>query len=82
MTPLDAARLYARNPDTAARGVAMLARGLSDDDPANPTRAGWPLAAAVDAAIEYLDLSPTPALRAEALALAPTIPGYMLNRAE
>ena len=83
MTTVDFARNLARSDDPHARslGVAIIARGLSDDDPADPYRQGWPLDRhTIEAAARYLDLTPTDALCADALALAPTLSDAILNR--
>jgi hypothetical protein len=78
MTPIDFARNLARDPDTTPLAVAIIVRGLTDDD---PTRQGWPLnEATVERAARYLDLTPTAELTAAALALAPTVSDVMLNR--
>lgn len=82
MTPLDFARKLAASDklEDRALGVGIVARGLSDEDPSDPTRAGWPLAAAINAAIGYLELPSTPDLIKRATELAPTISDAMLNR--
>lgn len=81
MTPLRLAESFARDPETAALGVAMIARSLSDHDPSDPLRQPWPLnAATVEAAAQYLGVTPTADLIAEALTLAPTVSDAMLNR--
>lgn len=79
MTPLDMARNLAASDraEDRALGVAIVARGLSDDD---GTRAGWPLAAAIPAAAQYLGLPMDPSLMAEAGRLAPTVSDAMLNK--
>lgn len=81
MTPIAFAEGLATsdNPRSQALGVAIIARGLSDDDPAT-LRQGWPLQVAVPAAIEYLGLPSTESLIAEATALAPTVSDAMLNK--
>lgn len=83
MTPLDFARNLAASDDPEARALAVgiVTRGVTDDDPATH-RQGWPLnAATVERAAAYLGLDATPELVADALAVAPTISGRMLNRA-
>lgn len=79
MTPLDLAQNLAKSDrmEDRALGVAILARGLSDDD---GLRQGWPLESAIPAAVRHLGLTPDPALIAEAGMLAPTISDAMLNR--
>jgi hypothetical protein len=81
MTPLDLARRLAQSdsPKDHALAVAIVARGLSDDDPST-FRQGWPLAVAVPAAIRYLGLLSDAGLEADALALAPTLSDAILNR--
>ena len=78
-TPLDVARNLAGSDSVSDRalGVAMVARGLSDDD---GLRQGWPLETAVDAAIEYLGLVPDHTLYESALHLAPEVSDAMLNK--
>lgn len=83
MIPTDFARNLARSDkfDDHVLGVAMIARGLSDDDPVT-LRAGWPLdRVTVEAAAEYLGLVPTPELVSEALRIAPAVSDAMLNKA-
>lgn len=82
MTPLDLARSMSTSdqPRARATAVALVARGLSDPDPSDPFRQPWPLPAAVLAAAEYLDLDPTPELRADAERIAPTLSAAILNR--
>jgi len=81
MTPLDFARNLAKSddPEDRAYGVAIVARGLSDDDP-DTLRQGWPLAESIASAITYLGLTPTPTLVARATALAPTVSDAVLNK--
>ena len=80
MTPIDFARRLSDSPDIESRalGVAIIARGLSDDDPRS-LRQGWPLNESVRAAMRYLALSGDD-LAARALAIAPTVSDAMLNR--
>jgi hypothetical protein len=83
MTPLDFARNLAASDDAAdqALGVAIVTRGVTDDDPMTG-RHPWPLnAQTVAGAAQYLDLAPTRELIAAALALAPTVSDAMLNKA-
>lgn len=83
MTPEGFARNLARSDRHADRvlGVAIITRGTTDPDPADPTRQPWPLTAAtVERAAQYLDLDPSPELVRDALALAPDVSGAMLNR--
>jgi hypothetical protein len=82
MTPLDMARRLAAdpNPKSQTLATAMIARSLSDHDPSDPFRQGWPLdAATVTRAAEYLGLDASPTLVADALALAPTVSNAILN---
>jgi hypothetical protein len=83
MTPLDFARNLAASddPKDQALGIAIVARGLSDDDPAT-LRQGWPLSVSVEQAARFLGLPSTKAVVAMALMLAPTISDAMLNRHE
>lgn len=82
MTPLDFATNLALRDDPEARALAVgiVARGLSDEDPQDPFRQGWPLDISIAAATEYLGLESTPELIAAAAAIAPTISDEMLNR--
>lgn len=80
MTPLDLARNLASSdsPDARALGVAIVLRGLTDDD---GTRQGWPLTVTTAArAAQYLGLDPTPGLLVAAIDTAPTVSDTMLNR--
>ena len=79
MTPLDLAQSLARSPEHRDRvmGVAMLARGLSDDD---ETRQGWPVEASLIAAARHLHLDPAPGLIADARTMMPTLSPAILNR--
>jgi hypothetical protein len=81
MTPLQAAANLAQSEDLQSRalGVAIIARGLSDD---TPERQGWPLSSAVEAAIRHLHLDPDPALVLAATTLAPMLSNAILNRQE
>jgi len=65
-----------------ALGVAMIIRSLTDEDPADPFRQGWPVnEATAERAALFLGLEdPSPALLAKALELAPTVSDAMLNR--
>ena len=81
MTPLDLARNLARDPDpeTQALAVAMVYRGLTDDDPTG--RMGWPEGdATVSRAATFLDVKPTADLFAAVRRIAPTVSDAMLNR--
>lgn len=83
MTPLDLAANLAKSDDPKSRAlaVAIVLRGLTDDDPAT-LRQGWPLtdATAIRAA-SYVGLDPAGStLIADALALAPTLSDAILNR--
>ena len=83
MTPLDFARNLAASQDEKdqALGVAILTRGVTDDDPAT-LRQGWPLnVTTVRRAAIYLGIeNPSDALVDRALVLAPTVSDAMLNR--
>ena len=81
MTPMTLAANLAKSEDIKERalGVAMVARGLSDDDPATH-RAGWDLGTSITAAIRHLGIESTPELVEEATRVAPTISDAMLNR--
>lgn len=81
MTPIDLAKNLAQSEriEDRALGVGIIARGLSDDDPAT-LRQGWPLDVSVERAIVYLGLEPTAELTAAALAAAPKVSDAMLNR--
>ncbi len=81
MTPLDLAASLAQSTtlDGRALGVAIVLRGLTDDD---GYRQGWPLTVTTAArAADYLGLESTPELLVAALEIAPTISDAMLNRA-
>lgn len=80
-SPLELARSLAEASDHKSHvlAVAMVARGLSDDEPTT-FRQGWPLADSIVAAIGYLDLEKTDRLIADAAALAPTLSDAVLNR--
>lgn len=83
MTPLDFAQSLSRSDVLADRalGAAIVLRGLTDDDPHDATRQGWPLNAdTAERAIRWLGLDPTPELIAATLATAPTVSDAMLNR--
>ncbi|HXS48431.1 MAG TPA: hypothetical protein VN756_13320, partial [Solirubrobacterales bacterium] len=61
MTPLEFAQNLARSPLMSDRvlGVAIVTRGLTDDDP-KTLRQGWPLNAdTVIAASRYVGITPT-----------------------
>jgi hypothetical protein len=81
MTPIDFARNLANGTeDDRALAVAMVARGLSDDDPSDPTRAPWPIDTALPAAARHLGIDPTPALILAARDMMPRVSDAMLNR--
>lgn len=82
MTPLDLARSLANAEDIHAQaiGVAIVARGLSDESPLDPFRQPWPVDVSLVAAAEYLDLNPDPELLTEARLAMPRLPDFMLNR--
>lgn len=80
MTPLDLAQNLAQSDRRSDRvlGVAILARGLSDDD---GLRQGWPLASAIPAAARHLGLTEIdPAFVADVARVAPTVSDAMLNK--
>ncbi len=79
MTPLDLAQGLARSPEHSDRalGVAMLARGLSDED---GRRQPWPVEESLRAAARYLHLDPAPGLIDDARRLMPLISDALLNR--
>lgn len=82
MTPIDFARGLAQSDkfDSQVLGVAIVARGLSDDDPVT-LRQGWPLdVLTVEKAAEFIGLVPTPELVSEALRMAPTLSDAVLNK--
>lgn len=81
MSPIDLARSLARgDDDDRVLAVAIVTRGLTDDDPATG-RVGWPLSlATTERAAQYLDLAPTGRLILRALTLAPTLSDAILNR--
>lgn len=84
MTPLEFAKTLAwsDNADDRVLAVAMVARGLTDDDPATG-RQGWPLTAGtVGRAAEHLGLPVEGWLVTKALALAPTLSDALLNKHE
>ena len=68
------------DPKDQALGVAIIARGLSDDEP-ETHRQGWPLEVAIPQAAKYLGLEPSPELVAQAAILAPKVSDAMLNKA-
>jgi hypothetical protein len=80
MTPLELATRLGQSPDLDNRitGVAIILRGLTDDD---GDRQGWPMTPAVAIrAAKYIGVEPTPELVAAVLAFAPTLPDFYLNR--
>jgi hypothetical protein len=81
MTPLQVAVNLAESasPQDRARGVAMLARALSDPDPRDPLRLPWTVDVAVLRAAQYLHLNPTPELLEAARAVMPAITNAELN---
>lgn len=82
MSPLEFAQNLAKSDRREDRelAIAMVARGLSDDDPGT-FRQGWPLTSAIPAAARYLGLDPMDSvLMNGALALAPTVSDAMLNK--
>lgn len=83
MTPKEFAENLARSDKHEDRvlGVAIITRGVTDDDPSDPLRQGWPLDdRTVEAAARALGLDPTPELIADALKLAPDVSDAMLNK--
>ena len=82
MTPERMARNLAQSKEYGHRvlGVAMITRGLTDDDPAT-FRQGWPLnESTVARAAEYVGVDPTEELVIDVLALAPTLSDAILNK--
>lgn len=79
MTPIEYAETLVRTGvlHAQAEGVAIIARGLSDDD---GYRAGWPVEVAVPAAAKYLGLTAAVELVELATAIMPTIPDHILNK--
>lgn len=84
MTPIDFARNLARSGELRdqALGVAIVTRGLTDDDP-ETQRQGWPLdESTARLAARYIGITqPGPVLLRRAVELAPTVSDAMLNRA-
>jgi hypothetical protein len=82
MTPLDLARNLARSDDFQMRatGVAIVARGLSDESPSDPFRQPWPVDVSVERAIAYLGLDPDEGLTLAATTLMPMLSDAILNR--
>jgi hypothetical protein len=64
-------------PRDRAYGVAIIARGLSDED---GKRAGWPLDISIVAAIRYLGLPEEQWLLDAAAEMAPKISDATLNK--
>ena len=82
MTPLEFAGNLARSDKYEDRvlGVAILTRGLTDDDPATH-RQGWPLnESTVRRASERLGILPNPKFVADVIAQAPKVSDAMLNK--
>lgn len=83
MSPLDFARNLAQSDSTddVVLGVAMMTRGLTDDDPAN-FRQGWPLnKATVERAATFLGVGDiSDGLIEAVIEKAPTISDAMLNK--
>ncbi len=83
-TPIDLARSLASSAelDDRALGVAIVARGLSDETPGDPYRAGWPLdEATAKAAARYVGIAdPSEALIQRALVMAPKVSDALLNK--
>lgn len=82
MTPEQLAQNMARSghANAQALAVAMIARSLSDHDPADPYRQGWPVSAALPAACTHLGLTPTTQLIDAARALMPVVGDGLMNR--
>jgi hypothetical protein len=84
MTPETFARSLAQSesPESRALGVAMIIRSLTDHDPADPFRQGWPVnTATAERAAQHVGIAdPSPEMLARALELAPTVSDAMLNR--
>lgn len=81
MTPLDFARNLAQsdNPNDRVLGAAIVARGLSDDDPAT-FKQGWEAPTAAGAALRYLGLPVDDGSIEAVLEKMPTISDAMLNK--
>jgi len=79
MTPIEYAQTLAESMERKDRilGIAIIARGLSDDD---GLRQGWPLEESVRAAIDFLGLGYADTLLMDALTLAPTLSDAILNK--
>lgn len=83
MTPLELAQNMARSEDlrVQAYAVAIVYRGLTDEDPADPYRMPWPQTnETIERAATYLGVEPTPDLRNEVWRVAPTLSDATLNR--
>lgn len=83
MTPLDFAQTLAKSddPQEQALGVAILYRGLIDEDPSDPLRKPWPETnETIERAASYLGVDITPDLRNTVRDLAPTVSDAMLNK--
>jgi len=80
MSPIELAERLGQSPDldNRATGVAIIVRGLCDDD---GDRMGWPMTAAVVArAAKHIGVEPTAELVEAVLELAPILPDFYLNR--
>lgn len=79
MTPLEFATQLAgsRHYKDRVLGVAMIARGLSDDD---GLRQGWPVLVAIDAAMSRLNIPPDPAFEEAVLRQMPKISDALMNK--
>lgn len=75
MTPLEHAQTLAKSSrlEDQAVALAIVTRGLSDADPADPLRQPWPVDVALLAAVRFLDLELTQELVARARVLMPNV---------
>lgn len=83
MTPLELAQNMARSEDlrVQAYAVAIVYRGLTDEDPSDPLRLPWPQTnETIERAATYLGIEPSAALRNEVRRIAPTLSDATLNR--
>lgn len=80
VSPMDVARNLAQSPDIKDRvlGVAMLARGYSDDEP-EKFKQGWPVSTSIDVAIQQLGTESDPSFIHLVKDTMPTISDAMLG---
>lgn len=84
MTPLQYAQNLAQSDirDEVVLGIAMMIRGVTDPDPADPFRAPWPMT--IDVARRCAAVigitNPGHDLLTDALLKAPQVPDYLLNK--